>query len=805
MPAAKIRLPSPHSGGQDKFVHWNTEETTAQVLVAPAGTKVGKALWVKEIIATPLGFKTVENLKIGDFVFSEYGQPIKITDVTPVMHGHDCYELVFSDDTKVIADAGHLWVTQTHNERKNIARAIKSQSKPTIRTTDQIAKTLIKSIGDQNRYNHTVDNLAQPLLYPRKDLPIHPYLLGIWLGDGTALNGKITNPDDEILKFINALGYETNKLTSADYCYNVVGLAKKLRINGLIENKHVPRQYLESSPEQRLNLLQGLMDSDGCIGERGDSCFDNTNLALADAVAELAQSFGIKVYRSIKKAYLNGERKKDCYRVWFVTDIPVFKLSRKRKRLRKVNLKAKRRSVVAVNKIDSVPVKCISVDSPSKMFLVGKACIPTHNSFGSALWLAKEVLINPKMFSVWIAPTYGKSKIGYRYLKAMLDIPEVAKCTDGRLEISLANGSFIKFLHGKDAEVTIEGEAVDRFIIDETSKLDKQVWFSLFTTITQTGGLGIITGTPRGFNWYYDVYQKALSGDPFFTHLTLRTIDNPYNDPAAIERAKRLLPKMLYEQYYLAKFTSASTIFGNMDNVWDDSIELPETTSLRFWVHPDASRRAKEVHHGIDLAKKRDYTVIFSTNYEGQVVGFVRFKNVPYPQQAKRIQNYMQKYFAHTEDNFIRFDVTGIGEAVGDLIYDLEIDASITPVTFTNASKADMVTRLTQAIEQGWLKAPRIKVWEHEMASYEVKVTKSGLHSYNATDGEHDDTVCAAMLSVTGAYQSSMSLEAETMLEETGEAFGGMIDNDKIYEFDDFFDDYDKNGEEDFELEGTYG
>lgn len=426
-------------------------------------------------------------------------------------------------------------------------------------------------------------------------------------------------------------------------------------------------------------------------------------------------------------------------------------------------------------------------------------------SFGCALWLAKEVLLNANVFCVWIAPTYGKSKIGYRYLKAMLDIPGVAKCTDGRLEIKLSNGSFIKFLHGRDAEVTIEGEAVDRFIIDETSKLDKQVWFSLFTTITQTGGIGIVTGTPRGFNWYYDLYKKAFDGDPFFTHITLRTIDNPYNDPEAIERARRLLPKMLFDQYYLAKFTSSSTIFGSLDAVWDESLEISQDENLRFWIHPDTETRAKEVHHGIDLAKKRDYTVIFSTNFRGQVVGFVRFKNVPYPQQAKRIQNFMKKYFAHTEDNFIRFDVTGIGEAVGDLIYDLEIDASITPVTFTNASKADMVTRLTLAIEQGWLKAPRIKVWEHEMASYEVKVTKTGLHSYNAIDGEHDDTVCAAMLSVPAAYQSAMSLEAETMHKETGDVIGNMVNNENIYEFDDFFDENDSDTEEELELdEGIY-
>lgn len=437
--------------------------------------------------------------------------------------------------------------------------------------------------------------------------------------------------------------------------------------------------------------------------------------------------------------------------------------------------------------------------------LVAPCGTKVGKSFGSALWLAKEVLLKPGSYAVWIGPTYLKCKIGYRYLKSMIDIPGVSKCVDGRLEIQLANGSFIKFLHGRDAEVTIEGEGVDLFVIDESGKIEKQVWFSLFTTITQTGGIGIITGTPRGFNWYYDVYQRAFNGDPFFAHMTLRTVDNPYNDPEAIARARRLLPKMQFDQYYLAMFTSSSTIFGSLDSIWDDSLFIPDK-HIKFWIHPDKNARAKEVYHGIDLAKKRDYTVFFSTNSLGQVVGYCRFKNVPYPQQAKRIENYIQKFFGHTEDNFIRFDCTGIGEAVGDLIYELDIDASITPVTFTNAGKADMVTRLTLAIEQNWLKAPRIRTWEHEMATYEVAVTKSGLHSYNAPPGEHDDTVCAAMLSVPAAYQSSMSVEIESLMQdvniEENDAMGDMID---IAYKDNFFEDNLTTEDEEFEFEGNMG
>jgi hypothetical protein len=397
-------------------------------------------------------------------------------------------------------------------------------------------------------------------------------------------------------------------------------------------------------------------------------------------------------------------------------------------------------------------------------------------------------------------------------MKAMLDIDGVAKCVDGLLEIRLTNGSFIKFLHGRDAEVTIEGEAVDRFVLDESGKINKQVWHSLLTTITQTRGLGIITGTPRGFNWYYDVYRQAKAGDPFFVHTTLRTQDSPYISKAAVEKAKRLLPKALFDQYYMALFVSSSSVFGDLTGIWDESLYVPEG-KIRFWIHPDEKKRAVDVIHGVDIAKKRDYTVFFSVNMSGETVGYCRFKNSPYPMQAKRLELYLKKYFDKATDNLVRYDETGVGTALGDMLAELDIDASITPVTFTNRSKSEMVTRLTLAVEQQWLTAPRIEQIEHELASYELSVTKSGLHSYAAAEGEHDDIVSACMLAVSSAYQNSMAEEAEKLLESalSGER---SAENDDIIEYaragfadaEDFFeDDYDNEQDEEFEFEGTNG
>lgn len=444
-----------------------------------------------------------------------------------------------------------------------------------------------------------------------------------------------------------------------------------------------------------------------------------------------------------------------------------------------------------------------SDENPDAQVLVAPCGTKVGKSFGASLWLAKEALLNP-VFGVWVAPTYLKAKIGYRYIKAMVNIPEVCKCVDGLLEIRFKNGSFIKFLHGSDAEVTIEGEAVDRFVLDEAGKIQKQVWFSLLTTITQTKGLGIVTGTPRGYNWYYDIYRQAKSGDNFFIHTTLKTEDSPFIDKESVDKAKRLLTTSLFDQYYNAKFVSSSTVFGDLFHIWDEELQVPKG-DIKFWIHPNAKFREGDIIHGVDIAKKRDYTVFYSVNLEGETVGFCRFKQSPYPQQAKRLETYLKKYFP-AADNMIRYDETGVGTALGDILVEMDIDASITPVTFTNKSKNEMVTRLTLAIEQEWFSAPRIETIEHELSSYELSVTKTGLHSYSAPDGEHDDVVSACMLAVSAAYQHSMVEEAEKVLEQansTPKSNSDILDyihasNSEV----DFFDnETDENFDFDFERE----
>lgn len=400
---------------------------------------------------------------------------------------------------------------------------------------------------------------------------------------------------------------------------------------------------------------------------------------------------------------------------------------------------------------------------PGAQCLIAPCGTKMGKSFGSAWWMTKEAWLNGGLYLAWIGPTYLKCKIGYRYIKAMLpDIPGV-NCVDSKLEIYLPNGTLIKFLHGKDAETTVEGEAIDGFVIDEAGKQKKQLWYSLFTTITQTNGRGIITGTPRGFNWYHDEYRKAKGGEKFYCSVTLPTSSNPFVEAQAIERARRLLPPNLFEQYYLARFVSGSTIFGGIDKMFDQSMAVDRDT--RFWIHPDADARKLDTVTGWDIAKVRDYSVFFTVNSLGKVVGYARFRQVPYDLQVERLKIYLERFFPES-DKMVRYDATGVGNAITDIISMKDIDAAFTPVVFTNKSKQEMVSRSSIAIDCGWVKCPPIEQIQHEFGSLEVSVTRSGLFSYAAPEGEHDDVVMAGMLAITGAFVHAQADEAERMMDD---------------------------------------
>ena len=370
--------------------------STLEIISVPddlAARLEGKALALETQVPTPAGWRTMGELQVGDQVFDEHGRPCHIVAATDVMIGRPCREVELSDGSLFIADASHQWVTTSKQERRT--------GKPrttSVRTTDEIARTL--EYGEE--FSHQIA-LAGPAQYPTADLPIDPYVLGYWLGDGTSTKGEITvgRGDEEVLAAFRAAGYTVWPAT-APFAYRLGGaerhadpehrrgtdgrfggngsLNSQLRELELLGNKHVPAAYLTADVAQRLALLQGLMDSDGYVDELGRCEFVNMREGISWAVHELAASLGLRPTRRKKRAMLNGIDCGPAFQVKFTPRIPVFRMARKLARLKTDDRGHEHRSIRAVREVPTVPVRCIQVSAPSGMFLIGHSYVPTHNS-----------------------------------------------------------------------------------------------------------------------------------------------------------------------------------------------------------------------------------------------------------------------------------------------------------------------------------------------------------------------------------------------------------------------------------------
>jgi phage terminase large subunit-like protein len=172
-------------------------------------------------------------------------------------------------------------------------------------------------------------------------------------------------------------------LTTGRMCGNG-SLTSILKANGLYRHKHIPAIYMRASRTQRLDLFQGLMDTDGSVTPNGHCEFTNTNLTLANDFFDLAITLGLKPVFASGDATLNGRFISKKYRITFTPYFPVFKLDRKLARQNKTPTKRTLRFITGVTPVDSVPVRCIAVDSPSHLFLAGRTMIPTHNTKAGA-------------------------------------------------------------------------------------------------------------------------------------------------------------------------------------------------------------------------------------------------------------------------------------------------------------------------------------------------------------------------------------------------------------------------------------
>jgi LAGLIDADG-like domain len=360
-----------------------------------------KAEWIETIVPTPNGMRRHGELRPGDSVFGPDGRPTRVVAKTPVFQQADCYRVIFDKGAVAIVSGDHLWTVDITSRARICGNKREGRRRTTLSTRD-----LVSIVEKAQRTGcHVLPSIpvCQALKFARAELPVDPYVLGAWLGDGTTASGHFTGADLEIFAEIGRL-YEL----SHNYCphrnheyRNAYGLMTDLRQLGVLGNKHIPELYQMAAPDQRFALLQGLMDTDGHCDTRGTATFVQKSESLARDVFRLAAGLGLKP--GLREHV--GEYRGEPYPYFHVSfqavdgEASVFRLARKAMRASKSKrTRSKRHAIIAIEPMDSVPCSCIQVDRSDGLYLTTEHCIPTHNStIITFAGIIQEILCDPEM------------------------------------------------------------------------------------------------------------------------------------------------------------------------------------------------------------------------------------------------------------------------------------------------------------------------------------------------------------------------------------------------------------------------
>lgn len=380
----------------------------------------GKLLAHSTPVLTTAGWKTHGDIRPGDYVFHPSGAPTRV--VATSSEDLASYEVVLTNGDVIKAHPEHEW---TVFDRSRGAWR-------TVTTAYLAAQTLHSGPKGKRggRYRMQLPNIA-PLVLPDATLLMPPYALGAWLGDGSSSKPWITHAESDaaVIAGVTACGYTPTRVyvhaTTGVHTTAFTGqreksashrgaatclMKRQLAALGVLNNKHIPEAYLHSSIEQRLQLLAGLIDTDGCVDTAGRVTITTAMPVLADGIMRLVRELGMRPYCHEAAPVVSSSGivgKKTCYVIGFqpTMDIPA-RLPRKATTR---TVKQRREAVVSVRPATPERGRCIQVASADGLYLVGKHLTPTHNSR-----LASDIAVS------WILGKHPEwSVIGASYAQSL--------------------------------------------------------------------------------------------------------------------------------------------------------------------------------------------------------------------------------------------------------------------------------------------------------------------------------------------------------------------------------------------------
>lgn len=362
----------------------------------------GKAHPYNQKVLTLDGWKKWGDLHIGDYIYGDNGKPTKIINI-PFDDECDIYNVTLRDGRVIQCSDGHLFKVKDHSRNRICIKSLKE-----IMLDYKRKRIITEKCPNGIEYNYRIPKISNYVIFESKQVPIDPYTLGLMLGDGCfrvddAKNYIIfTCNKNDIITYKNNIPYKIDKITNDLYTYCVRCSNEYLRnINlwGLkSEDKFIPSDYLRNDYNIRLNLLRGLMDSDGTVDKTsGIPIFYTTSERLKNDFEFLCRSLGFNISTSVKIPKYNNKEYLKCYKIRVVTNVKIFNLERKQKLVNKFNTGYSKSTkdytaIIDIKYSHREKAKCITVDNESHCYIVGDFVV-THNSYSGAARLAKRFIL----------------------------------------------------------------------------------------------------------------------------------------------------------------------------------------------------------------------------------------------------------------------------------------------------------------------------------------------------------------------------------------------------------------------------
>ena len=340
----------------------------------------------------------------------------------------------------------------------------------------------------------------------------------------------------------------------------------------------------------------------------------------------------------------------------------------------------------------------------------------------------------------WVSPSYKTSEVGWRPLRQIAHKLPGAEIRLVDKMVTLPGGGFVA-VRSADNPDSLRGEGLDYVVMDECAFMKVEAWAdAIRPSLSDRLGKALFISTPKGRNWFWEVYQRGMNNEQGWQSWTYPTASNPFIDKAEIEAAKRDLPEIIFRQEYLAEFVDDQG--GVFRRVQEAAILEPR--------EPDDKR---QYIAGVDVAASIDYTVISVLDAESKEMVYMdRFNRVDYPVLIDRLESVYRRY--HIISMVV--ESNSIGQPVIDELVSRGLN--IVPFTTTSATKQAVIQNLQSAFENGTIRILNEPMLIGELLSFESKRNPSGGFSYSAPAGMHDDCVMSLAFAWNGLSRGGVIL-----------------------------------------------